>query len=101
MFYDIPCSGISVEYLSDDVEMLCIMRLSNIKNCTCVQKDLMPNEETDVSNDGTYCYIIAGGKVNINGEEQKYPISVKRLTSENATYKNIADKPIKILKYYR
>ena len=66
-----------------------------------MQKDLMPNEETNVSTDGTYCYIIGGGRVNINGEEQKYPISVKRLTSENAIYKNISDKPIKILKYYR
>lgn len=101
LFYDIPCSGISIEYLSDDVQMLCIMRLSNLKNWTCMQKDLMPNEETNVSTDGTYCYIIGGGWVSINGEEQKHSISVKRLTSENAIYKNISDKPIKILKYYR
>ena len=54
---------------------------------------------TVANKEGDDCYIYFGGLCEVNGKEIK-EFTVKKLTSENITIKNLSEKQIKIFKVF-
>ena len=96
---DSPVGGI--EWLSDDVEMLCMIRVQDVTAWNVRQKDLWPGEETVVQKSGDECYIINTNKILVNNTKEGERIDGLKLVSDSAVYKNISSEPQKILKFYK
>lgn len=96
---DTPVGGI--EWLSDDVELLCMIRIQDVTAWNVRQKDLWPGEETVVEKSGNECYIINTNKVLVNNTKEVERIDGLKLVSDSAVYKNISSEPQKILKFYK
>ncbi len=99
--YDIDSHFASIEFLSDDVELICIMRKNNITDWQIEQIDLLPNEEITVSKSGTDCYVVNTNDVLVNDTTEFERIKGVMLTSDTAKYKNTSTSPQKIIKCYR
>ena len=99
--YDIDSHYASIEFLSDDVELLCMIRKNNVSEWQIEQRDLLPNEEVTVTKSGTDCYIVNTNDVLINDTTEYQRIQGVMLTSDTAKYKNTSTSPQKIIKYYK
>ena len=99
--YDIDSYFASIEFLSDDVELLCVMRKNNVTDWQVKQTDLLPEQEITVNKSGTDCYVISTNDILINDTTEYERIKGIMLTSGSAKYKNISASPQKILKFYR
>lgn len=99
--WDIDSYFASMEWLSDDVEMLCMMRIKDISAWNVRQRDLLPGEETTVEKSGDECYVINTNKVLINNTKEIGDVDGLKLVSDNAIYTNISSEPQKILKFYK
>ena len=101
MIWDIDSTRAGIEYLTDNVELLCMMRISDISAWTVRQRDLWPGEETTVEKSGDDCYIINTNKALVNNTKEIERVDGLKLISDSAIYKNITSEPQKILKFYK
>ena len=101
MVWDIDSTRASIEWLTDDVEMLCMMRIADVTAWNIKQRDLLPGEETTVEKSGNECYIINTNDVLINNNKEASRVDGLKLVSDSAVYKNISSDPQKILKFYK
>lgn len=99
--YDIDSNYAGIEFLSDDVELLCMVRKNSVTDWQIEQRDLLPDEETTVTKSGTDCYIVSTNDVLINDTTEYKRIQGLMLNSDQAVYKNISTSPQKIIKYYK
>jgi hypothetical protein len=99
--WDLDSHFASIEFMTDDVELLCMMRLSNVIDWQVLQKDLMPDEEVTVQKSGSDCYIINTKEVIVNETKKVNNVEGLKLVSDSAVYKNTSGKVQKILKYYK
>ena len=99
--YDIDSHFASIEFLSDDVELLCMIRKNNVTDWQIEQRDLLPGEEVTVTKSGTDCYVVNTNDVLINDTTEYQRIQGVMLTSDTAKYKNTSSSPQKIIKYYK
>ena len=99
--YDIDSHFASIEFLSDDVELICIMRRNNITDWQVEQIDLLPDQEITVNKSGTDCYIVNTNDVLINDTTEFERIKGVMLTSNTAKYKNTSTSPQKLIKCYK
>ena len=99
--YDIDSHFASIEFLSDDVELLCMIRKNSVTDWQIEQRDLLPGEEVTVTKSGTDCYVVNTNDVLINDTTEYQRIQGVMLTSDTAKYKNTSSSPQKIIKYYK
>ena len=99
--YDIDSYYASIEFMSDDVELLCVMRNKNVTEWQVKQTDLLPDQEITVNKSGETCYVISTNDILINDTTEYERIKGIMLTSESAIYKNVSSSPQKILKFYK
>lgn len=101
MIWEIDSTEGGIEWRSDDVEMLCMMRIKDVTAWDVRQRDLLPGEETTVEKSGNECYVINTNRALVNNTKELGRIDGLKLISDSAIYKNISSEPQKILKYYK
>ena len=99
--YDIDSHFAGIEFLSDDVELICVMRKNNVADWQVEQIDLLPDQEIKVNKSGTDCYVINTNDVLVNDTTAYERIKGVMLTSDTAKYKNTSSSPQKIIKFYK
>lgn len=99
--YDIDSHFASIEFLSDDVELICVMRKKNITDWQVEQMDVLPDQEITVNKSGNDCYVINTNNVLVNDTTEYERIKGVMLTSNSARYKNTSSSPQKIIKFYK
>lgn len=99
--WDIDSTEGGIEWKSDDVEMLCMIRIKDVTAWDVRQKDLWPGEETVVEKSGNECYVINTNYALVNNTKEVERVDGLKLISDSAVYKNISSEPQKILKYYK
>ena len=101
MIWDLDTTQGGLEWKSDDVEMLCMMRIADVTAWDIIQRDLLPGEETTVEKSGNECYVINTNYALVNNTKEVEKVDGLKLVSDSAVYKNISSEPQKILKYYK
>ena len=99
--YDIDSYFASIEFMSDDVELICVMRRNNVTDWQVKQIDLLPDQEITVDKSGTDCYVINTNDILINDTVAYERIKGVMLTSNTAKYKNTSTSPQKLIKCYK
>lgn len=99
--YDIDSYFASIEFMSDDVELICVMRNKSVTDWKVEQRDLLPNQEITVNKSGSTCYVISTNDILINNTLEYERAKGVMLQNDNALYKNISQSPQKILKFYK
>jgi hypothetical protein len=105
--YEIATNKSKLEILEEGTQLVCFIFDKGEKWNTKIIC-LGPNTEGEYINDtmtvankeGDDCYIYFGGLCEVNGKQIE-EFTVKKLTSENITIKNLSEKQIKIFKVFK